>query len=356
MSVELLDIQPRELKFTFELKKQSSCLVLLTNNSDQYVAFKVKTTSPKRYCVRPNVGVVSPKSTYDFTVTMQAQRVAPPDMQCKDKFLVQSTVVPYGTTVDEKSSDIFRKDSGKDIEESKLRVILVSPPHSPVLQPINGVLNQDLVYEAPRTKDQISAAPVLKDQISSAPVIKDSVPPVPVLKDPTPGLKDPVPPAPVLKDPTPVSKDPVPSAPVLKDPIPLARVLKDPIPLARVLKDSIPPDPVLKDQPSPLAKDQKATDLIRDESSPPSREIVDREGLKSKLNDSESKLVEAEKTISLLREEWNTAIQACEKLQEEMMLLKKGASATTKVQVGFPLFFVCFISIISVIMGYLIHP
>ncbi|KAK1291231.1 Vesicle-associated protein 2-2 [Acorus calamus] len=353
MSVELLDIQPRELKFTFELKKQSSCLVLLTNNSDQYVAFKVKTTSPKRYCVRPNVGVVSPKSTYDFTVTMQAQRVAPPDMQCKDKFLVQSTVVPYGTTIDEKSSDIFRKDSGKDIEESKLRVILVSPPHSPVLQPINGVLNQDLVYEAPRTKDQIS----------SAPVIKDSVPPVPVLKDPVPGLKDPVPPAPVMKDPTPVLKEQVPPAPVLKDPTPVSKdpvpsapVLKDPIPLAQILKDSIPLDPVLKDRPSPLAKDQKTTDSIRDESSPPSREIVDREGLKSKLNDSESKLVEAEKTISLLREEWNTAIQACEKLQEEMMLLKKGASATTKVQVGFPLFFVCFISIISVIMGYLIHP
>lgn len=26
---------------------------------------------------------------------MQAQRVAPPDLQCKDKFLIQSTVVPF---------------------------------------------------------------------------------------------------------------------------------------------------------------------------------------------------------------------------------------------------------------------
>lgn len=31
-------------------------------------------------------------------VTMQAQAVAPPDMVCKDKFLIQSTVVPVGTT------------------------------------------------------------------------------------------------------------------------------------------------------------------------------------------------------------------------------------------------------------------
>jgi hypothetical protein len=31
-------------------------------------------------------------------VTMQAQRTAPPDMACKDKFLIQSTIVPDGTT------------------------------------------------------------------------------------------------------------------------------------------------------------------------------------------------------------------------------------------------------------------
>ena len=31
-------------------------------------------------------------------VTMQAQKVVPPVMVCKDKFLIQSTVVPVGTT------------------------------------------------------------------------------------------------------------------------------------------------------------------------------------------------------------------------------------------------------------------
>ena len=29
---------------------------------------------------------------------MQSQKEAPPDMVCKDKFLIQSTVVPVGTT------------------------------------------------------------------------------------------------------------------------------------------------------------------------------------------------------------------------------------------------------------------
>ncbi|CAM8908459.1 unnamed protein product [Rhodiola kirilowii] len=67
MDTELLEIHPRELTFVFELKKQSSDSIQLFNNSDQYVAFKVKTTSPKKYCVRPNIGISKPKSTCDFT-------------------------------------------------------------------------------------------------------------------------------------------------------------------------------------------------------------------------------------------------------------------------------------------------
>lgn len=43
-----------------------------------------------------------------YAVTMQAQRTAPPDMQCKDKFLIQSTVVPFGTTEDDITSDMVR--------------------------------------------------------------------------------------------------------------------------------------------------------------------------------------------------------------------------------------------------------
>ncbi|CAA6654214.1 unnamed protein product [Spirodela intermedia] len=131
------------LLLRFLLKKQSSCSVQLINNSIHYVAFKVKTTAPKKYCVRPNVGIALPNTTCDFTVTMQAQKVAPSDLQCKDKFLVQSTIVPYGTTEEGLQPNLFSKDSGNHIEEIKLRVVLVSAPQSPVLQPINGSLHQD---------------------------------------------------------------------------------------------------------------------------------------------------------------------------------------------------------------------
>uniref|UniRef100_M1APX9 VAP27-2 n=1 Tax=Solanum tuberosum TaxID=4113 RepID=M1APX9_SOLTU len=147
INTQLVEIQPCELKFTFEVKKQSSCAVHITNITDQYVAFKVKTTSPKKYCVRPNIGVIKPKSTYDFTVTMQAQRAAPSDLQCKDKFLIQCTVVPFGTNEEEIPPSMFNKDNGKYIDECKLKVVLVSPPQSPVLQPANGISKQGASIE-----------------------------------------------------------------------------------------------------------------------------------------------------------------------------------------------------------------
>ncbi|KAA8520491.1 hypothetical protein F0562_014747 [Nyssa sinensis] len=130
---DLLNIQPGELKFPFELRKQSSCSMQLTNKTDQHVAFKVKTTNPKKYCVRPNTGIVLPGSACNVTVTMQAQKEAPPDMQCKDKFLLQSVVAPYGTTSKDITPEMFNKVDGKVIEEFKLRVVYIpANPPSPV--------------------------------------------------------------------------------------------------------------------------------------------------------------------------------------------------------------------------------
>ncbi|KAL6280067.1 hypothetical protein ACE6H2_016948 [Prunus campanulata] len=128
---ELLSIEPLELKFPFELKKQISCSLLLSNKTDNYVAFKVKTTNPKKYCVRPNTGVVSPRSTCDVIVTMQAQKEAPPDMQCKDKFLLQSVKTNDGATPKDITPEVFNKEAGNVVEECKLRVVYVSPPQPP---------------------------------------------------------------------------------------------------------------------------------------------------------------------------------------------------------------------------------
>ncbi|KAL6178346.1 hypothetical protein ACLB2K_049864 [Fragaria x ananassa] len=128
---ELLSIEPLELKFSFELKKQISCSLQLSNKTDSYVAFKVKTTNPKKYCVRPNTGIVLPRSTCDVIVTMQAQKEAPPDMQCKDKFLLQSVKTNDGATPKDITPEAFNKEAGHVVEECKLRVVYVAPPQPP---------------------------------------------------------------------------------------------------------------------------------------------------------------------------------------------------------------------------------
>ncbi|PSS11531.1 Vesicle-associated protein 1-1, N-terminally processed like [Actinidia chinensis var. chinensis] len=130
-TLELLSIEPLELKFPFELKKQISCSLQLANKTENHIAFKVKTTNPKKYCVRPNTGIVLPCSTCDVIVTMQAQKEAPPDMQCKDKFLLQSAVASPGATPKDITSEMFNKEAGHVVEEFKLKVIYVTPPQPP---------------------------------------------------------------------------------------------------------------------------------------------------------------------------------------------------------------------------------
>lgn len=71
-----LQISPNELKFRFELRKTIPVTLSLTNPGKEKIAFKVKTTSPKKYCVRPSSGVVEPGSSKDVQVIMQVLSLA----------------------------------------------------------------------------------------------------------------------------------------------------------------------------------------------------------------------------------------------------------------------------------------
>ncbi|KAG7641836.1 Major sperm protein (MSP) domain [Arabidopsis suecica] len=122
---ELLEIEPMYLQFPFELKKQMSCSLYLTNKTDNNVAFKVKTTNRNNYCVRPNYGLILPKSTCKVIVTMQAQKEAPSDMQSIEKFMIQSVLASPGVTAKEVTREMFSKESGHVVEETKLRVTYV---------------------------------------------------------------------------------------------------------------------------------------------------------------------------------------------------------------------------------------
>ncbi|CAA2958779.1 Vesicle-associated 1-2 [Olea europaea subsp. europaea] len=136
---ELLKIEPSVLTFQFELNKQASCSIRLSNNTQKRVAFKVMTTNPKKYWVQFNVGIISPRSTKDITVTMQSQKKAPPSMQCKDKFLIQSIVPSSGATVEDFRS-LFNKE-GHPIQKCKLEVVYNIVPQVPSSIPDGSLSN-----------------------------------------------------------------------------------------------------------------------------------------------------------------------------------------------------------------------
>lgn len=47
----------------------------LKNPSDRKVAFKIKTTAPKRYCVRPNCGELAPKEKAEISGTYKQMNI-----------------------------------------------------------------------------------------------------------------------------------------------------------------------------------------------------------------------------------------------------------------------------------------
>ena len=52
-----------DLHFLGPFTEVVSSTIKLHNPTDQKVCFKVKTTAPKKYCVRPNSGIIQPQGT-----------------------------------------------------------------------------------------------------------------------------------------------------------------------------------------------------------------------------------------------------------------------------------------------------
>lgn len=96
------------------------------NDNNEPVAFKVKTTAPKQYCVRPNSGRIEPGQTTSIQVQLQGFKGDIPT-KCKDKFLILSAGIPadfaaasvadYWSHIDSTSS----ADRKSIVKEQKIR-------------------------------------------------------------------------------------------------------------------------------------------------------------------------------------------------------------------------------------------
>ncbi|KAL4579611.1 hypothetical protein LXL04_015765 [Taraxacum kok-saghyz] len=312
MKPDILEVQPQELKFLFELKKQSTCSIQMINKTDHHVAFKVltvKTTNPKKYCVRPNTGVIDPHSACEFSVTMQAPKVAPPDMICRDKFLVQSTYVPEGTKELDVTSNMFVRDDGKVVDEKRLKVILLSPPDSPESSPINETSK---LLQKDEVKDDM-----LSSHVDEGIIMEGDGKSVEVIRKEE-GVK--------RKEESPVKR-------------------KE----EGVVKRN---EEYVMVQSKDFTK-RHEEEYVQMNDMEVVRLAKDVEEMKSKVKQLESNLNEAKATILHLTEEKRSATQEKHFLQGELDMLR---SKRHRAQVGFPLLFVFMVALVSLYFGYLLHP
>jgi len=121
---QLLVISPQnELKFSGPFNHSITSYMSLRNPTDKTILFKIKTTAPKKYCVRPNCGTLQPKEMIEIAICLQPFNYDPNEKN-KHKFMVQSLVAPDG----EIQFDQLWKDVTPDqLMDSKLRCVFDMP-------------------------------------------------------------------------------------------------------------------------------------------------------------------------------------------------------------------------------------
>ncbi|XP_017787845.1 PREDICTED: vesicle-associated membrane protein-associated protein B isoform X2 [Habropoda laboriosa] len=123
---QILIIEPRgELRFRGPFTEiATTSHIKLTNPTNHYIYFKVKTTAPRRYCVRPNAGCVRPGTSIQISVTLQPTDYDPAEKN-KHKFMVQAIV--NDKAWDSLPFDVWEGTDPEEIMESKLKCVFENP-------------------------------------------------------------------------------------------------------------------------------------------------------------------------------------------------------------------------------------
>jgi vesicle-associated membrane protein-associated protein A len=119
----LLD-PPGELRFKGPFSDVVTADLKLTNPSDKRVCFKVKTTAPKRYCVRPNSGILEPQKSISVAVMLQPFDYDPNEKN-KHKFMVQSMYAPE--IIGDSQENLWKDAPPESLMDTKLKCVFEMP-------------------------------------------------------------------------------------------------------------------------------------------------------------------------------------------------------------------------------------
>jgi len=138
---QILLIEPdNELVFRGPFKDVVTTILKLTNPSDKKVCFKVKTTAPKRYCVRPNCGLIDPKDSVNVAVMLQPFDYKDAAENKRHKFLVQS-ILPTEEIAPNDIEALWKNLPDKyPVMDSKLKCVFEFPSNE--VQPVDSTLEE----------------------------------------------------------------------------------------------------------------------------------------------------------------------------------------------------------------------
>ncbi|CAL4141164.1 unnamed protein product, partial [Meganyctiphanes norvegica] len=115
-----LDIQPNEELMFNSCSVGAAANITISNPSETTVAFKIKTTSPEKYRVRPSLGILEGGRHQDISVSLNDNSSA--TQLVRDKFLVMAVHAQSDNLNSQEVSQLFRTGSKEDVFEVRLRV------------------------------------------------------------------------------------------------------------------------------------------------------------------------------------------------------------------------------------------
>ncbi|XP_036759471.2 vesicle-associated membrane protein-associated protein A-like [Manis pentadactyla] len=127
---------PTDLKFKGPFTDVVTTNLKLRNPWDRKVCLKVKTAAPRRYCVRPNSGIIDPGLTVTVSVMLQPFDYDPNE-KSKHKFMVQTIFAPPNTSDMEA---VWKEAKPDELMDSKLRCVFEMPNENDKLKavPLNA--------------------------------------------------------------------------------------------------------------------------------------------------------------------------------------------------------------------------
>ncbi|XP_064556343.1 vesicle-associated membrane protein-associated protein B [Drosophila montana] len=122
-----LTIEPEhELRFIGPFNRPVVTIMTLKNNSAMTLVFKIKTTAPKRYCVRPNIGKIASYRSTQVEICLQPFMYDQQEKN-KHKFMVQSVLAPQDADLTDLNK-LWRELEPDQLMDAKLKCVFEMPP------------------------------------------------------------------------------------------------------------------------------------------------------------------------------------------------------------------------------------